>query len=174
VNIRVVFSAVTVGLCACQNMPEPYAPPAQRPVFAETRPRSERMVNMGDPDAPRRFVQDIFLGEAEAGWRWTNQRPTVKVLVSPSEPLKYAIDFTVPEVTFKDTGPVTLSFYVNDHLLDRVEYTSHGSKHFEKPVPPDWLTPAEQTLAAEIDKVWMAKEDGSKLGFILVRIGLKR
>ena len=87
--------------------------------------------------------------------------------------VRYVIDFALPEVTFKDTGPVTLSFYVNDHLLDSVHYTHSGDEHFEKPVPPEWIPLSqESTVAAAIDKVWVAPSDGNKLGFVLVRMGL--
>lgn len=163
---------IAAGLCGCQNMPGPYAPPVQRPVFEEYQPEFVNIVNMGDPDAPAHFVQDIS-NKAEGSWRWCGQRPTVIVRVKSAEQLKYTIDFAVPEATFHDTGPVTLSFFVNSHLLDRVRYTAPGQLHFEKAVPPDWVTPRQDTLmAAAIDKMWVSK-DGVRLGFIITRIGLR-
>ena len=87
--------------------------------------------------------------------------------------LRYIIDFVLPEVTFKVTGPVTMTFLVNDHPLDSVRYTAFGEQHFEKVVPPEWVEPMKENLvAASIDKVWVAPVDGAKLGFILTRIGL--
>jgi hypothetical protein len=84
----------------------------------------------------------------------------------PNRILRYVIDFTLPAVTVEDSGPVTLSFYVNDHLLDRVRYTESGTTHFEEPAPPDWVQEYEEvTVAAEIDKLWISKEDGQRLGF---------
>ena len=157
-------------------MPEPYAPPVQRPVFEEYHPKFLNMVNMGDPDAPTHFVQDIAdqAEGSERSWRWCQQRPTVKIRVKSADSLKYTIDFAVAETTFHDTGPVTMSFYVNDHLLDRVRYAAPGQLHFEKPVPPGWVTPDQDTtVAAAIDKTWASTERGARLGFILTRIGLK-
>ncbi len=87
--------------------------------------------------------------------------------------LKYVIDFTLPEVTFKVTGPVTITFLVNDHVLDKVRYTAQGHQHFEKMVPPGWVELGQYAIAgAEIDKVWVSPTDGARLGFILSRIGL--
>ena len=130
------------------------------------------MVNMTDGDAEAHFVQDIS-NVAEGNWRWARQRPTVKLKIRTNENLKFTIDFSIAEVTLKDTGPVNLSFYVNDHLLEKVPYAMPGQMHYEKPVPPEWVEPGKDvTLAAEIDKVWIAKGDGAKLGFILTRIGL--
>jgi hypothetical protein len=82
------------------------------------------------------------------------------------------MDLAVSKITFDSTGPVTISFYVNDKLLDKVRYAEPGNKHFEKDVPPDWLaTDRMNTMAAEIDKMYVSPEDGTKLGFILSRAG---
>lgn len=162
-------------LSACQNMPEPYAPPVQRQPFENFRPyRVDRIIEMSDGDAPAHFVRDIS-NTGGGSWRWVGQRPTVRFTLHSVEHLHYLIDFTIPGVTFDQTGPVTLSFFVNDHLLDKVHYTTQGVKHFEKAVPDGWVeADKEATVAAEIDKMYVAKEDGSRLGFILTSIGLKQ
>ena len=154
-------------------MPEPYAPPVQRQPFEDARPhRISRMVIMADSDAAAHFVQDIAVGEP-APWKWTNQKPTVKVVPRTNLQLRYVIDFSLPEVTFKVTGPVTLSFLVNDHVLESVRYKAPGEYHYEKAVPAEWVEPLKDTLvAAAIDKVWVSPTDGARLGFILTRIGL--
>lgn len=154
-------------------MPEPYAPPVQRQPFEDSRPhRMSRIVNMADGDAESHVVQDIAPGEP-AAWKWTNQKPIVKVVPRTNLRLRYVIDFTVPEVTFKVTGPVTMTFSVNDHVLDSVRYAKSGEYHYEKDIPPEWVEPLKDTfLAASIDKVWVSPTDGAKLGFILTRIGL--
>jgi hypothetical protein len=154
-------------------MPEPYAPPVQRQPFEDARPhRMSRMVDMSDSDSPAHFVGGILPG-TPAPWRWTNQKPTVKVTPRTNQGLRFVIDFSLPEVTFKETGPVTMSFFVNDHLLESVPYTASGEYHYEKAVPAEWVEPLKDSqLAASVDKVWVSPTDGVKLGFILTRIGL--
>jgi hypothetical protein len=154
-------------------MPEPYAPPVQRQPFEDARPhRMSRIVNMADSDAPPHFVQDIAPGDP-APWKWTNQKPIVKVVPRTNLHLHYTIDFSLPEVTFKVTGPVTMTFLVNEHVLEAVRYTASGEYHYEKDIPPEWVEPLKDTfLAASIDKVWVSPTDGARLGFILTRIGL--
>lgn len=155
-------------------MPEPYAPPVQRQPFEDYHPRAVRILNMGDPDAPKRFIRDISQ-QADGSWRWTQKRPAVRLRLSSNQNLKYTIDFTLPDLTFKDTGPVSISFLVNDHELDRVRYITPGYKHFEKPIPDAWVTPGQDTsVGAEIDKMWVSKDDGAQFGFILTRIGLSQ
>jgi hypothetical protein len=167
---------LSLALCACQSQPETYAPPVQRQPFENFRPyRSTRIVKMSDGDATARIVRDVDAGLAGGSWRWTGQHPTIRVPGGPVENLVYVIDFTLPQVTFKDTGPVTLSFYVNDHLLDRVRYSAPGVQHFEKRVPDGWAQEGQEaTVGAEIDKIWTSPEDGKRLGFILTSMGLKQ
>ena len=160
-------------LAACQNMPEPYAPPVQRQPFENPRPyRISRVVSMADGDADAHIVQDI--PKAQGGtWRWTGQKPTLHVAIRTNEKLKFTIDYSVPDVTLKDTGPVTIVFFVNGHEVDRQRQATAGEFHFEKPVPAEWINAGqENTVSAEIDKVWIAPRDGAKLGFILTRMGL--
>ena len=133
------------------------------------------MVNMNDVNAQLHFVKDISSKLEGETWRWTGKRPTVKVLLVKTRGLKLVSDFTVWEGTLPQTGPVTISFYTDDKLLDKMRVDTPGYKHFEKEVNPDWLQTANETMiAAEIDKLYVAPEDGTKLGFILTRLGFER
>jgi hypothetical protein len=163
-----------VALGGCQNMPEPYAPPEQRQPIEVSRPyRISRVINMDDGDASSYFVQDIR--DLSGSWRWTGKRPTIRIPIRSNERLHYTIDFTLPEVTFKVTGPVTIVFRVNDNVVGTQSYTAFGPQHYEGIIPPSFVQPnSEATLSAEIDKVWVSPSDGVQLGFILHRIGLKQ
>lgn len=133
------------------------------------------MVEMSDPDAPAHFVRDIVPTAEKVQWYWTGQRPTLRILAVQTEGLKLAVDFSIWDVGFRQTGALELSFFVNDQLLDRVRYDSPGSKHFEKPIPPDWLkTGMESTVAISVDKLYRAPEDGAKFGIILSRAGFEK
>jgi hypothetical protein len=156
-------------------MPETYAPPEQREPFENFRPyRITRVVDMSDGDADSHIVSGI-LPAGGGQWRWASQRPTVRISVRHVEDLVFTMDFSIADATFKSTGPVKLTFFINDHELGSEHYTMPGEYHFEKRVPENWLEAGKDaTLAAEVDKVWVAPEDGVKLGFILTRIGLRQ
>ena len=162
-------------LCGCGNLPEPYAPPTQRPFF-EASPEAAHIINMADADAESHFVQDISRELDGDTWRWTGKRPTIRMRAGSNQKLVYSIDFTIAGATFEHTGPVTVSLFVNDHFLDRVRYTSPGRRRLEKPVPAEWLEPDQNaTLAAEIDKVWTPPLPGATpVGFILVALGFEQ
>jgi len=130
------------------------------------------MVSMDSADSDQLIIKDIYPGGMP--WRWTSQEPTIRVPLLSTENLKFSVDFTLWDETFKVTGPVEISFLVNNKLLDKVRYDTSGSKHFEKPIPPDWLTGnSEAALALSIDRVFVAYRDGSKFGVVLTRLGLK-
>ncbi len=129
------------------------------------------LLAMDDPDLPAHIVQDI--GErSRVSWRWTGREPTLKVLPLVVDPVKLHCDFTLWEVAFAQTGPLELEFLVNGKSLKKIRYDTAGSKHFEKLVPPGWLSPfKESTIAVKIDKLYQAP-DGTNGGIILSTLGL--
>jgi hypothetical protein len=131
---------------------------------------------MADADAESHFVQDISAELAGNTWRWTGKRPTIRLHPDSNQKLAYSIDFAIPDATFRQTGPVILSLFVNDRLLGRVRCALPGRRRVERPVPAEWLKENEEvTLAAEIDKVWTPPQPGgTPLGFILVALGLQQ
>ena len=168
---KIMCLVLCVTLAGCDPAPW-FAVPQQRPSLGNVTGHAARVVEMDDPLADQRIVRDI-LPLTDTTWRWTGRRPAVKISIRADENLKYSIDFTLPQVTFKDTGPVSIAFTVNDHVLDRVRYTEPGFKHFEKAVPPDWLAiDAYAIVGAEIDKLWIDPDSGRKYGFIVSRMGL--
>ena len=165
--------AVVLAGSGCQNMPEPYAPPVQRPAVEKFHPyRMQAIVSMSDDDAQTHFVQDIT-PLATSSWRWTGKKPTVRVKARTDEELRYTIDFVLPEANFRETGPVNVAFLVNDRVLDRARYSSAGDQHFEKPIPAGWITAGQDiTVAAEVDTLSAGPPVAPKLGIVLVRIGI--
>ena len=162
------------ALCGCVGLPETYSPPPQRPFF-EAPPEAARILNMADADAEMHFVQDISLSLEANSWRWTGKRPTIHLHPDSNQRLTFSIDLAIAGATLEHTGPVTLSLFVNNHLLDRVRYNTPGRRQVERAVPADWIDPREDVmLAAEIDKLWLPAPNAKPLGFILHALGLEQ
>ena len=162
------------ALFGCASLPETYSPPPQQPFF-EAPPEAARILNMADADAERHFVQDISLSLEGNSWRWTGKRPTIHLHPGWQPRMTFSIDLAIAGVTLEHTGPVTLSLFVNNHLLDRVRYTTPGRRQVERAVPAEWIDPNEDVmLAAEIDKLWSPAPDAKPLGFILHALGLEQ
>jgi hypothetical protein len=164
---------VLMLLSGCPSIPDSYAPPIQRrPVTGPEPPAFGHFVDMNDPNADAYILRDISDTTEGGGFRWVHERPELRFALSRIHHLKFVMDFAIPSVTLKQTGPVTISFYINEKLLDKLRCETPGEKHFEKPVPAEWLRTDTPTLvAAEIDKVYIAPQDGAKLGFVLTRAG---
>jgi hypothetical protein len=172
VKILALVAGIVLLLTSCQDGPPAYPLPEQRPLFEGFKSHSARMIEMSDADAALHFVRDIS-PDLIGSWRWSQQRPAVKIRVRSDENLKYKMDFTIPQITLQNTGPVTIAFTINDHVLDRVRYSHFGDQHFEKLIPPEWLAEGKEAIVgAEIDKLWTSPRDGARFGFIISRIGL--
>jgi hypothetical protein len=173
---RILCILLAAALCSCERYPDSYPPPQQRhPTEGMNPDAGSMLVEMFSPDASAHFVKDIYPGAPSDQWRWTNQNPSVRILVLTTKDLKLSADFALWDQAFKQTGPVEITFLVNGRALDKIRYTSPGQKHFEKPVPGDWLnTDAETIVSMSIDKLYVAPADGVKFGFILSSIGFVR
>jgi hypothetical protein len=152
---------------ACVPPQQEYSPgpdPGPPPPFAE----------MGDPRAVEAIVRDISTTSEGLGWRWTYLEPTLKFYLHKYDDQRFVMDFSIIPIAFKATGPVTLSCFVNNHLLTTIRCPRTGDYHLEKQVPAEWLQGATPTIVrAVLDKVWTAPADGARLGYVLVRAGFR-
>jgi hypothetical protein len=160
-------------LAGCSDIPDSYAPPIQRKPLTGAEPSPiGTFVNLGEPSADAYVVHDVTGYVEGSSWRWTRKRPELRFFLDSTEHLKFKVDLSIADATLKDTGPVTISVFINGHLLDKVKYAAAGRKQYEKPVPAAFLLPKSVNFAAlEIDKVWISKTDGAVLGFILTSAG---
>jgi hypothetical protein len=128
---------------------------------------------MADPGANDYIVRDIALGNES--WRWTYAEPTLKFTLTTAEDQHFLYDFVVAGATLKDTGPVTLSIYINGRLLTRVRCKEGREYHVDKVVPAEWLSGSNAVLVrAVVDKLWTAPQDGARLGYLLLRAGFRK
>lgn len=160
-------------LAGCANIPDSYAPPVQRRPLGGAEPAPVgRFVNMADANAEAYIVKDVAAGVEAGSWRWARKRPELRFYLDGIDRLNFRADFSVADATLKETGPVTISLFINGNLLDSVQSAEAGEKHFDKPVPAKFLRANSLNFAAlEADKVWVSKTDGAVLGFILTRAG---
>jgi hypothetical protein len=169
---RVVIAAVL--LAGCADIKETYAPPAQRKSLAgPDTSQLKHFIAMTDPAADAHILRDI--SEAtESPWRWTGQKPTLQFYLPEIRHLKFVMVFAFSQETLKQTGPVTITYFVNGRQLDRQMYSKAGEVRFEKEVDSSWLLKDSVNVAsAEMDKVYVAPEDGAQLGVTLIRAGFR-
>ncbi len=171
--VRLLLLILCLWLAGCTSIPDTYAPPVQRKPLTGPEPSPiGHFVTMSAPNAEAHFVRDVSRTLEGGAWRWVFEHPEFIFRLPSTRHLRFSMDFAIPEMTFRQRGPVTISIFINGHLLDKTRYERGGQLHFEKPVPPEWLrTDIDNVVAMEIDKPWIAPEDGKKLGFILTGAG---
>ena len=161
-------------MAGCVKQDETYAPPYQRrPMAGPDTSRLKHFIAMNDPDAPAHLVRDVS-AELQSGlWRWTGQRPLIRfVLPKQTGKLKFIMDFSIPETVLKQTGPLTVTYFINRQQVDKITYSTAGEQHFEKAVAPEWLAEQDNVASAELSKVFVG-DDGARLGLALVRAGFR-
>jgi hypothetical protein len=158
-------------LPACNRWPDSYPPPTQRPALPGTETPLGAFVHMNSSQAGAHLVRDVSVHVESGNWRWTYKRPELKFYLPRTDRLNFSMDFSVPEATFAQTGPVTFTFLVNGVVLDRLRVHAPGPKSYRKAVPARMLKAGELNhVVIEPDKVFVAG-DGAKLGFVLISAG---
>jgi hypothetical protein len=86
--------------------------------------------------------------------------------------VQFFMDFSIPERTFRETGPVTLTLSLNGEVFDHVRCAQPGQQHYSHEAPAGRLLKnAMNVVSIQPDKFWVSKEDGTKHGFVLSRAG---
>jgi hypothetical protein len=148
-----------------------YPPPIQRsPPCGVDPAKLGSFARMSDPGARTHIVRDI-LDDPRA--TWTYERPMLMFGVDKREAVKFVMHFVIPDVVLAQTGPLTLSVWINARLLGQQIYkTPWTVQTFEQSVPADFFG-SYRLAAVEIktDKHFITPNEGVKLGFLLVDAG---
>ena len=128
------------------------------------------MVTMNDPDADDFLVRDI---SSERGVsRWAFRYPELRFRVKDARNLKFAMEFAIPDVTFRVTGPVTVSCAVNGKTLATMRYDHAGDYRLEHAVPKGLVEPGQPIRVTFVaNPRWVSPEDGAQLSFLLHSAG---
>jgi hypothetical protein len=161
--------AAALALAACSRGPHSYPVPEQRKPILK---RSITMIPMDDPDADSYIVKDIAQASKGLYWRWTFDRPELAISLQQAVNLRVAMDFGIVADTFKTTGPVTVTLFVNGRAAVSKQYQAPGDYHLEAPVPAGAVAaPGVARVAIEARPIWVAPADGQHLGIVLMRAG---
>jgi hypothetical protein len=171
---RLLLLLILLALLAgCSRDTDWYPPPAQRPSTGPAGPALKSFIAMSDPAANAHIVKDISPTLEGGAWRWTLQRPELRLYVTRAEHLTLVVDFALIAEPLAATGPVTLSVLVNGKLLGKQKFSTAGPQKLTLPVPAGMVQPdAVNQVAIELDKVWKSPNRGP-LGMILVSAGFK-
>jgi hypothetical protein len=168
-TLLVVIGAVLS--VACGRAPRVYAAPEQRSLDLGPDPGGlGSFVTMDDPLSDEYIVKDISPGRDFR--RWAFVAPELRFKVKDGRDLKFTAEFAIPEVTYKVTGPVTVSYAINGKKLETLRCDHPGDYRIEKAVPDGWIDPgAAVHVTFEARPRWIAPQDGAQLSFLLRSAG---
>jgi hypothetical protein len=168
---RALFPAL-LALAGCVRIPDVYAPPIQRRDPWEIQAGLKHFVHLNEPTAPDYILRDVLPDPENSPWRWTLKRPAFRFRVPSTQGKRFRAEMTAPDVTFNDTGPVSVTVTIAGHPLGRIEFKKPGDLIYEEKVPPEWLTTeAPVVVEMEVDKIWVSPQDGAQRGVIVRRLG---
>ena len=130
-------------------------------------------IEMDDPRAADCIVRDISPQAEGKGWRWTYVEPTLQFHLPAPVNQRFSMDFSIVDTTFRDTGPVRMSCYINGRLLTKLRCPKPGDYRIDVSVPPEWIVGERAIVKAELDRLWTSPADGARLGYILYRAGFR-
>jgi hypothetical protein len=164
----VIGAMLTVS---CGRPPSVYATPPQRSLDLGTDPDGPHaFVKMDDPLVDEYLVKDI---SPERGLRrWAFARPELRFRVSDARHLIFTAEFAIPDVTYKVTGPVTVSYAVNGRTLGTIRCDRAGDFRLNKPVPEGLVEPNKFVgVTFDASPRWISPQDGAQLSFLLRSAG---
>jgi hypothetical protein len=164
-----LVAAISILLAGCLRTPDTYPVPEQHVPFQAAGTPVAEFITMENPELRKFVVRDVVVDE-QGAWRWTGADPELRFTLASPYDRTLIVDFVINDRTFRDTGPVTVSFYVNEQLAGQERYITDGDKSFEKAIPAEWLRARPETrVRLHVDKVWPVT--GGTLGVLLKRIG---
>ena len=166
--LLVIGALLTVS---CGREPGVFAAPPQRSIDLGADPDGPHaFVNMDDPVVDDYLVNDI---SPERGFRrWAFTRPELRFHLNDVRHLIFTAEFAIPEVTYKVTGPVTVSYAVNGRTLGAIRCDHAGDFRLEKPVPDGLVEPGKFVrVTFEANPRWISPDDGAQLSFLLRSAG---
>ena len=161
-------AVVAAILMLAQCGGESVALPPQRRSYSGPEPRAfGEFARVADPRCAGNFVRGF---RPSGRWAWTARRAEMQFMVEGGA-RKFTADVYLAGQTLKETGPVSISFYVNGRLLGAMRCDTAREFVFEKPVPDGWVDPSRPVrVMLEADKAWVSP-DGTEYGFLLVSAG---
>jgi hypothetical protein len=156
---------------SCGRLPGVFAVPPQRGSDLGGDPGGPRaFITMDDPQVEDYLVNDI---SPERGIRrWAFTRPELRFRVQDTRHLIFTAEFAIPAVTYKVTGPVTVSYAVNGRTIGSIRCGHAGDFRLEKPVPDGLVEPGKSVrVTFEANPRWISPDDGAQLSFLLRSAG---
>mgnify|MGYP000896392869 CR=1 FL=1 len=173
---RALIAAAAAALLATACSRDLSFPPPPQKIMPEgADPKLAQMLLEAGEGFRGRAVADMLTADHGSKWIWTNQHPRFRMIVERDDSWHCVARFTVAKVVLDKVGPVTVSLVVNDRALATRTYDADGAYELRAEVPQDlFKTKAPEVFGLDVNPVYVAENDGVKLGVLLEEIGFER
>lgn len=137
-------------------------------------PQLASRLSLADPRAAVQLIHGFYDPEGNA-WRWT-ARQFSAVLPTPASPAatQLVFKFSVPDVSIRKLGPLTLSAAVNGMTLPAETYSAPGDFTYRQQIPPAALTGQAVTVDFSLDKTLPPEgTDRRELGLVATSLAFE-
>jgi hypothetical protein len=173
----VMLSVLTFAF-SCR--PPAYPPPVQvvLPSGPEPLPgwenQSELLLEMSDPNANSRIVQDVFPGVSGAEWRLTGAHPRFRLQVPVAAKISFYMRFFVHAESLRARGPIAITVNINGNTFQTYRFKQAGDMEYSKAIPESWIRgPGRIDISLDVDPPWRFP-DGTTYGILLHSIGFEK
>lgn len=129
---------------------------------------------MNSSSAPVSIVRDVASDLQAGAWRWASRHAELRFFLNTAQGWKAKVDYSVPRAAVENSGPLTLTFLVNNTPIDTVPHMRDGRFVWERPVPPAILVANGMNyLRIEADRS-INQAGGQPVSFILTAAGFVR
>lgn len=173
--MRFTASLAAILLVSCGGPPDVYAPAIPRkPIDVYGTDAMSAFVRMNSADAPVSIVHDIAPAVQAGAWRWASQHAELRFFLPSASGWNAKVEYSVARAVLEETGPLTMTFFVNNAKIDSVRHESDGRFVWQKPVPESILVAGGMNyLRIETDKSGH-DAGGHPISFILTAAGFVR
>jgi hypothetical protein len=131
-----------------------------------------RLLTMNSLDAKLGVLEGVDSAGSGEELKWTADRARFQFRLASLRDSDLYLRFSVPDVTFRQTGPVRISIDVNGKMFDSFVRAAPGDGEYRRPADDIASQPFDPLIVAiRIDPPYVAKDDNAKLGILLNEIG---
>ena len=128
----------------------------------------------GQPGSSIHIASGLSGDIMSGAWRWAFPKVEVRFYLPSKSGWSAKMEFAIAKSILDQTGPQTLTVFVNNNKADELHYDHDGNYVWKKPVPEEWLAPAGMNyIRVETDKS-ATDPLGHPLSFIMSRAGFVR
>ena len=128
----------------------------------------------GTPGSAMHIAGGVDAAVMSGAWRWAYPHAELRFYLPSNKGWSAKVDFAIAKTILDNTGPQTLTIFVNNNEIDQLRYDHDGNFTWTKPMPDNMLNAAGMNyIRIETDKT-APFENEKQIAFILTRAGFVR